>query len=118
MVIIVMSTGPRASGDLARRLAATLGWPCVDGTSGAGATRDAVVRAHDRRDHVVVLANHLSQRERQLVTEGVSQVRVVQTADLDSQRPTGWSDADAVLTVDVQTDPDGAIASVRDAFGV
>jgi hypothetical protein len=116
MVIVVMSPNTRAAGDLARRLSATLGWPCVDATKTPAVVREAIAHAHDRREHEVIWTSLLTRAERQHAVAGISQVRLVQAAD--SGTDAGWSDAEAILTVDVQSDPDGVIAVIRDAFGV
>jgi hypothetical protein len=115
MVIVVMSPNLRTSEDLSRRLAATLGWPCVDGTSSGTAIGDAVRRAHDRREHIVLRAPVLTGADRARTIGDLPQVRVVQVA---TSVPAGWRDDDALLAVDVEADPDGAIATIRDAFGV
>jgi hypothetical protein len=117
MVIVVMSSNPRTSGDLARRLAATLGWPCVDATSSVTVVRDAVTRAHDRREHIVIWSSVLSRADRLRAIGAVPQVRVVQAGEA-AAGPSGWREDDAALAVDVEADPDGAISAIRHTFGL
>jgi hypothetical protein len=116
MVIVVMSPNAKGAGDLARHLSVTLGWPCVDATRSADAARQAIARAHDRRDHIVVRTGVLARADRQRTTSGMAQVRVIQADGSSPWR--GWDDEEGPLAVDGEADPDGAIATIRETFGV
>jgi hypothetical protein len=115
MVIVVMSPNTRGAGDLARRLSVTLEWPCVDATSSVDAARHAVARAHDRREHIVLRTGVLSRADRQRAIVGLPQVRVVAAGTTTAP---GWRDDEGLLAVGGDADPDGAVAAIREAFGV
>ncbi len=117
MVIVMMASNPKDAGALARRLAVTLAWPCVDASSTFEAAREAVARAHDRREHIVLRSSRLSRSDHRQLVHGIAQVRIVLTTDA-SASGFGWDDADALLAVDAASDPDDAIRVIRDALGV